>query len=89
MIVNLSRRVGALASLSHFGAIALGHHRIKGKSKIFANARRLLFVRRYTPLQKKIASYLYTLIYLKVTRIKIGKEIKRGGLQFIFRLQLQ
>jgi len=38
MIVNLSRRVGALASLSRFGAIALAQQRIKGKSKIHPSA---------------------------------------------------
>ena len=68
MIVNLSRRVGTLASLSRFGAIALGHHRIKGKSKIFANERRLLFVRRYTPLQK----YQYQVIYIHASIQKSG-----------------
>ena len=52
----------------------------KRKIKDFSKfAYRLLFARRYTPLQK-YASYLYTLIYLKVRKGKMIEQflLKRG-----------
>jgi len=67
-MVNLSRRVGTLAPLSRFGAIALAQQRIKEQSKIPPNSPvGFLFARSYTPLQK-YAGYLYTLIYSEVMR---------------------
>ena len=48
----------------------------KGEIKDFPKfACRLLFARRYIPLQK-YASYLYTLIYLKVRRKKMSEKFQ-------------